>query len=77
MGGLRMVEARQAVELAEPRLDMDIDFSLAILLCDKLVDERREGLQTAIEGRRVDEVDGWLNVEEMLAQLIRLLSPIT
>lgn len=44
----RMVEASQAVELADTRLDVYSDFLLAVAK-RKGIGKRREGLQTAVE----------------------------
>lgn len=67
-----MVETCKAIELAHARLDVDADR----LAGGQSGREGFQSLQAAVEGRAVDQVDRWIEAQEMLAQLLSLLDSI-
>jgi len=60
-GGTGVVEAGETVEFADARFDVDADFGVGSLPAGgEGVGVGGQGLEAAVEGGAVDEIDGWV-----------------
>jgi hypothetical protein len=71
-----MVEARCAVPFAEAVLAVDLWLGAIWVQGGELVESRVEGLDTAIEGRGVEALYGWIESDQFLGEFEGLLRAV-